>query len=142
MAKTVVDRTAYTFWCFMSRQILGIDYGTKNFGIAVSQGNLSEALTQINRREAIPRLKKIVTDLAIDLVVIGLPSGRLRKNVQEFGSQISHELKLEVIYWDETLSSNQARSILRGKSRKKIQKREHKMAAAIILESFLSANKI
>lgn len=118
--------------------LLGIDYGEKTLGLAYSEGNSAQSLTEINIKET-ARLKKICTDLKISEIVIGLPEGRLKKNVISYSRSLKKLLQIEVVFWDETLTSQDAEQLLikTNKSRKKRHQKEHRVAAALILQSYL-----
>lgn len=118
--------------------LLGIDYGEKILGLAYSEGILSRSLSEINIKET-DRLKKICTSLQIEKIILGLPEGRLRPKVLVFAQTLKKILNLEIVVWDETLTSHEAIGMLIGvnKSRKKRQKKEHQVAAALILQSYL-----
>ena len=123
--------------------ILGIDYGQSMVGLAISSGDQSEALMTVARGEAVARIEIICKKEHVDKIVIGMPHGRLQIQVEEFGRALKEKLKLDIVYHDETLTSRYAAEILNevGTTPKKKQVREHALAAALILQSYLDEIK-
>jgi len=122
--------------------ILGIDYGIKNIGLSFSQGYLAEPLKTI--KASLPtvilqEIKKVVKRKKIQKIIIGVPEGRIEEKVKEFTHMLKNITHLPVIFWDETLSSVEAKkrmSQLRKPWRKRKQK-EHEVAACLILQDYL-----
>lgn len=139
-----------------SRTFLAFDYGTKRIGVAVGQeltGSAS-ALSTVRASDGKPdweAISQLIKDWQPDEVVVGLPlnmdgtESELSRRAQRFGNQLHGRYNLRAHFMDERLSSLQAEEELRerpqGKSRgksKKIQKEDiDKLAAKIILESWL-----
>lgn len=122
--------------------ILGIDYGLKNIGLAISQGKLSEPLGQLKRVNDILLIKKlgdICLKNKIKMVIIGLPEGKLAARVKKFGQDIKEKIGLPVTFQDETLTSQEAveKMMQIGKPLKKRQSQEHTFSACLILQSYL-----
>ncbi|HTQ51578.1 MAG TPA: Holliday junction resolvase RuvX [Candidatus Acidoferrales bacterium] len=131
-------------------RILALDHGTKRIGVAVSD----ETKTIAQPLEYIPaapfadfltRLKQLLVEKEIDLVLIGLPRnmdgtyGPAAHKVQAFVAVLRSAITIPIKTWDERLTSLQANRILiQGKVRRD-QRREKvdKMAAAILLQSYL-----
>lgn len=136
----------------MSR-ILGIDYGTKRIGIAVSDPTrtITSPLTTLQRRvgKRPPwrELEAIVRDLEVTEVVIGLPlvlSGEESEwaaEVRRFAADIERRYALPVHLYDERMTSVAAERIVRSSGLRRSE-RENKAridatAAALILENYL-----
>ncbi len=118
-------------------KLLGIDYGEKRVGVAYTEGKLATPLTEYSLSEAVVRIQKLRETIPFERCVIGLPSGYLEAKVKHFGQQLQLN-GLEVVYWDETLSSHSARLLLSDThTRKKRKQQEHKTAAAVILQAYL-----
>jgi len=124
----------------MSR-VLGIDYGLRKIGLALTDGELAEPLMVIgNKKEKVlHNLQVICQKEAIEKIVIGLPESGLVKEIQKFGSNLAKITGLAVFYQDENLTTQDAiaRMIAAGKSRKARKKDEDAVAAALILQSWL-----
>lgn len=115
---------------------LGLDYGQKHIGVAISAGLLAEPLTTIPNNNLLTRLKQLITAHKIRTVVIGQPAGQLASEVRQLASWLS-SLNLIVELADETLSTQDAVKSLLHSGRKKRAANEHAAAAAIILQSWL-----
>jgi putative Holliday junction resolvase len=131
-------------------RILALDHGTKRIGVAVSD----ETKTIAQPLEYIPaepladflaRLKKLLIENEIDLVLIGLPRnmdssyGPAAQKVEAFVAVLRNAITVPIKTWDERLTSSQAnRVLIQGKVRRGQRKeRVDKMAAAILLQSYL-----
>ena len=134
---------------------LGFDLGTKTLGIAVSdnKGIISMPLTTLNHNnnynELLDDIKKIIKNEKIDKIVLGLPKnmnntmGERALNTLDFKKILEDTFNIEVIMQDERLSTMEVHKFLIEKdvSRKKRKKVVDKMAAQIILQSFLDSNR-
>jgi putative pre-16S rRNA nuclease len=131
-------------------RILALDHGTKRIGVAISD----ETKTIAQPLEYIPaepfadflaRLKKLLVEKEIDLVLIGLPRnmdggcGPAVQKVEVFAAALRKAVTIPIKTWDERLTSSQANRILiQGKVRRNQRKEKvDKMAAAILLQSYL-----
>lgn len=133
---------------------LGLDFGVKRLGVAGCDGTglISSGLTTIERtsfREDVEKLKKIVAEREIEVLIIGLPysmNGELgfqAKQVQKFAKRLSAALQLPIEYIDERLTSTQAEEQL--KAQKRFSSRNKgaidRQAAAIILQQWLDERR-
>jgi putative Holliday junction resolvase len=131
-------------------RILALDHGTKRIGVAVSD----ETQTIAQPLEYIPaepfadflvRLKKILAEKEVDLVLIGLPRnmdgsyGPAAHKVETFVSVLRNAIAVPLKTWDERLTSAMANRILilANVRRDKRKEKVDKMAAAILLQSYL-----
>jgi putative Holliday junction resolvase len=131
-------------------RILALDHGTKRIGVAVSD----ETQTIAQPLEYIPaepfadflvRLKKILAEKEVDLVLIGLPRnmdgsyGPAAHKVETFVSVLRNAITVPLKTWDERLTSAMANRILiqANVRRDKRKEKVDKMAAAILLQSYL-----
>lgn len=112
---------------------LGIDYGEKHVGVAHSEGVLAEPLATLNNKSAIFEIKKLVIDLKIEKIIIG-------DCPKDFLEDLNKIIETEQV--DETLSSHDARVSLLHTSQTKRKEKEHSVAAAIILQSWIDSCKI
>ncbi len=137
-------------------RILGIDYGDKRIGIAVSDplGYTAQGLAVVGKSETyegdIKELKKIIKKIeGIDEIVIGLPkmmSGEIgiqAEKVLKFQEALKGAFKIPINTWDERLTTVQAERTLMaaGLSGKKRRKVIDKSAAAYILQSYLDSKR-
>jgi len=135
---------------------LGLDLGTKTLGVSISDTTLTIAnsLTIIrfneNDYEAIyPELKQIIDDYEIVKIVLGFPKNMNntvgdRGNIAlQFKDTLVKWFGIEVVMQDERLSTVEATNYLleADMSRKKRKKKIDKIAANIILQTYLDRRK-
>lgn len=126
-------------------KILGVDFGQKKVGVAISAGFISEPLKTIHykTKESLYRqLISIINNNQIQKVVIGLPGGALDKEIRLFGGRLAKLSNAQVFYHDETLSTREATSlaISSGMKRSKRKRNEDAYAAAVVLQSYLDTH--
>lgn len=122
--------------------ILGIDYGRKKVGLAISNGSLAEPLRVIkysdlnNLKE---NLKIIISEEKIEKIIVGISEGEMAKESKLFSLNLSKTLDIPVETYDETLSTHDAQklSIQSGMSRKKRHEMEDAFAATVVLQSYI-----
>lgn len=126
---------------------LGIDYGLKKMGLAISEGQIAapfKVLEISGLNDAVSKTTHVIKKENIDRVVIGVPeSGEAKTAVRKFISKLKESLKnktVSVIEAPETLSSISAKNLMidLGLGEKARQK-EDAYAAAIILQDFLDS---
>jgi putative Holliday junction resolvase len=131
-------------------RILGIDHGTKRIGIALSdEGKLIalpfELIAAEPRSQFFERLKQILCEKAVALIVVGMPRnmdgtyGPAATKVQEFVASLKEAVDIPIQTWDERLTSVQANRFL-AEAQVRRDKRKEKvdqMAAALLLQSYL-----
>jgi putative Holliday junction resolvase len=135
-------------------RIMGIDYGSKRIGIAMSDELFLTAQgfdTILNRTsaESIEAIKRLVMENAVKEVVVGLPismngtHSQKTKEVAEFTEELSRALSVPVRNIDERLTTVQAeRALLDGDmSRGKRRQLRDKIAAQLILQSYLDSQR-
>ena len=135
------------------KAILGIDYGSKRIGLAVSDllrtiATSYKILYRKNIKSDIEELKGIIKEKEIGAIVMGLPlqmngeEGELAQEVKKFAKILEAELNLPVFLWDERLSSSAVEKFLIKEvdlSRKKRAKVLDASAASYILQGALDA---
>lgn len=137
------------------KAVLGIDYGSRRMGLAVSDLSCTIATPYkiLYRREIsadMAELRKIMAEKEIGAVVMGLPlqmngeEGKIAAEVRKFAAILEENLKFPVLLWDERLSSSAMENFLIKEadlSRKKRAKVLDASAAAYILQGVLDALK-
>ena len=131
-------------------RVLGIDYGSRRVGIALSDplGVLAQgAGTLDNTPSLIPTLAGIVREEEVVLIVVGMPyapdggRGGKAEEVGRFIEALSGAVTVPVETWDESFSSVNARQALIDAGMKKKQRRQKgrvdEMAARLLLQEFL-----
>lgn len=122
--------------------LLCIDYGRKKTGIAVSEGKFASPLTVL-RSDSWDHLgqeiTKIVESYNIDKIIVGISENQMAEEEKKFATFLRKTLKLKVVIWDETLSSQDAqfKSKEAGMTRKKRKDMEDAFAATVVLQSYL-----
>jgi putative holliday junction resolvase len=130
---------------------LGIDHGSKRIGVAVgdTSSEIAVPLTVLdgtNARTITEHIVRIADEHGASSVVVGWPlnmddtEGPQGKIARSFAADLLAGTNLDVRLWDERLSSFQADQALAGSfTRKQKKARQDAVAAAVILQDFLSA---
>jgi len=134
--------------------VLGLDPGERRIGVAVSdpRGVAAQPLRVIERAsfaEDAARLRELVEARKAERVVVGLPlgmdgeAGPAARSARRYANRLRRELQVEVVLWDERLSTAEAeRSLLSaGESRARRREVRDAVAAALILQSYLDAQR-
>ncbi len=137
----------------MSR-ILSLDFGEKRIGVAVSDplNIIAQSVGTIERKGVKSDLKKIeelVRVYEAEKIIVGLPlnmdgtKGKSANRAIAFVNELKKEIKIEVEMLDERLTTRQGERIFleADLSRKKRKKNIDKIAAQLILQSYLDSNR-
>ncbi|HYG35111.1 MAG TPA: Holliday junction resolvase RuvX [Clostridia bacterium] len=131
-------------------RILALDHGTKRIGIAISD-ELKMIAQPLEFVPADPfadflgRLKEILQAKEVELILVGMPRnmngsyGPAALKVEEFVAALKTAVTIPIKTWDERLTTAQAnRFLIQGNVRRdKRKEKVDKMAAAILLQSYL-----
>lgn len=135
-------------------RVLGIDLGSRTVGMAISDflGIIATPIgtTRINEnslQEALECVKIVVKERGVEKIVLGLPKnmdgtqGFQSQYSLDFKKMLEDELKLPVIMLDERLTTRMAHNTMlqADMSRKKRKQNVDKIAATIILQSYLDS---
>ncbi|MDQ0231542.1 Holliday junction resolvase RuvX [Metabacillus malikii] len=135
-------------------RILGLDLGSKTLGVAISdelgwtaQGVETIKINEENRDFNIKRLSEIMDEFSVEKVVLGMPKnmngtiGPRAEASQNFAEVLKKKFDVPVILWDERLTTMAAERMLISAdvSRKKRKQVIDKMAAVMILQSYLDS---
>jgi putative Holliday junction resolvase len=119
--------------------IVGIDYGSRRIGVAVSEsGEIATPHSVVrNEGDAIGKLAALGEELEATLFVVGIARGERR--FRDFAERLRQRTCKEVVLWDEALTSVEAAENLRaaGRSRRDAEREIDMHAAAVILQSYL-----
>src|SRR5438874_7770299 len=131
-------------------RILGLDYGTKRVGVAVSDelkviAQPLEYIPPAPFADFIERIREIIRTKEVELILVGMPRnmdgsfGPAALKVQEFVAVLKTSVAIPIQTVDERLSSVQAHRFLteagvRGRRRRE---KVDKSAAAVLLQSYL-----
>lgn len=127
------------------KTVLGVDYGSKRIGLAISRASLADPLTVIMNSDAsnldpdftIAKIKKICETEKVDLIIMGLSENEMAEKTKIFAKKLQKITKLPLEYFDETLSSQTVEKKLKDKSMKKSKRSgaiDHYAAAEILQE--------
>ena len=138
-------------------RIMGLDFGSKTVGVAVSDPLLvtAQSVEIIRRksenklRQTLARIEELIEEYEVDRIVIGLPKnmnnteGERVEKTKAFGEMLERRTGLPVHYWDERLTTVAAEQILmesgvRRENRKAVI---DKVAAGLILQGYLDCLK-
>lgn len=138
-------------------RILGLDFGSKTVGVAISDPLLytAQGLEIIRRdreskiRKTLARIEEICVEYGVSLIVLGLPlnmddtEGDRAVKTRKFAEDIERRTGLEVVFWDERLTTVEADETMDelgifGAKRKELV---DEIAAMIILQSYLENNR-
>ena len=125
--------------------ILGIDLGQKTTGLATSESTLAtpyQTITHKTPQEALAKILAIVDQLSVDTIVLGFVEGKIKPFFENFARKLEEQRpKIKVVLVDETLTSRQATEnmVKLGTTKQKRAEKEHEVAAALILQSYLDS---
>ncbi len=139
-------------------RLLGLDYGSRTVGVAVSDplGITAQPVETIRReqenklRRTLARIEALCQEWEVSQIVLGLPKnldnslGARAEATMEFAEKLRARTGLPVELWDERLTTNQADRVLELGGVRKENRKEHldEMAASIILQSYLDAKSL
>lgn len=136
-------------------RIMGLDYGSKTVGVAVSDALLvtAQGIETIQRkspgklRQTLARIEALVEEYQIEKIVLGFPKnmnntqGERCEKTLEFQEMLEKRCGLPVVLWDERLTTVAAdRSLMEGGVRREDRKcYVDKIAAVFILQGYLDS---
>ncbi|MCI8583082.1 MAG: Holliday junction resolvase RuvX [Dorea sp.] len=138
-------------------RIMGLDYGSKTVGVAMSDplGITAQAVETIWRKEenklrkTCAHIEELIREYEVERIVLGLPKhmnndiGERAKKALEFGEMLRRRTGLEVVMWDERLTTVEAeRTLIENKVRRENRKQYiDKIAAVFILQGYLDSKR-
>lgn len=136
-------------------RIMGLDYGTKTVGVAVSDplGITAQAVETVERkaenklRQTLARIESLAKEYEVEKFVVGLPKhmnndiGERAERALEFGQMLQRRIGIEVVMWDERLTTVSAeRTLIEAGVRRENRKQViDQIAAVFILQSYLDS---
>lgn len=136
-------------------RIMGLDYGSKTVGVALSDllhitANSFEVIrrpNEIDLKTTIERIVQIVKEQEVERVVLGLPKnmdnseGESAQKVRKFKEKLEKEITIPVVLWDERLTTVESHNMMReaGMNWKKRNQVVDKVAATLILENYMQS---
>ncbi len=139
----------------MSMRIMGLDYGSKTVGVAISDPLhiTAQGIETITRksenklRKTCARIESLIEEYEVERIVVGFPKllnndiGERAKKAMEFGEMLKKRTGLEVVMWDERLTTVEAeRTLIENNVRRENRKKFiDKIAAVFILQGYLDS---
>lgn len=129
-------------------KILGLDWGQKRIGVAISDSEKLMAFPKTsiqNNNEAIKKIGEICKKENVNLIVLGYPynlEGEQNDStvaVEKFAKRLNEELNIDIDFIDERLTSVQSDSIITSINIKKEDRKKETdiIAASLILKNYL-----
>ncbi len=136
-------------------RIMGLDFGTKTVGVAISDPLMvtAQPVETITRksanklRQTMARIEELIVENCVELIVLGYPKnmnntvGERAQACEAFKEDLERRTALPVILWDERMTTVESERILmaggvRRENRKAVI---DQMAAVLILQSYMDA---
>ena len=136
-------------------RIMGLDFGTKTAGVAISDPLMvtAQPVETITRksanklRQTLARIEELIVENCVELIVLGYPKnmnntvGERAQACETFKEDLERRTALPVILWDERMTTVESERILmaggvRRENRKAVI---DQMAAVLILQSYMDA---
>lgn len=134
-------------------RIMGLDYGSKTVGVAISDslGITAQGIEIVRRnsenklRQTLARLEELINEYEVESIVLGFPKnmdnsiGDRAEKTLEFKEMLQKRTGLPVTMWDERLTTVEAdRTMIEGQIRRENRKLYvDKLAAVFILQGYL-----
>ncbi len=136
-------------------RILGLDFGSKTVGVAVSDplGITAQGVETIPReqenklRRTLARIEALIQEYQVDSIVLGFPKnmnntvGERGEKTLAFGETLKRRTGLPVLLWDERLTTVTANRVLMESGVRREERKAYvdKLAAVFILQNYLDS---
>lgn len=136
-------------------RIMGLDYGSKTVGVAISDplGITAQGIETIERKEenklrqTLARIEALVKEYEVEKIVLGFPKhmnntiGDRAEKSLELKAKLEKRIGIPVIMWDERLTTVEAeRTLIESNVRRENRKKYiDKIAAVFILQGYLDS---
>lgn len=136
-------------------RIMGLDFGSKTVGVAVSDALLvtAQGVETISRkspgklRQTLARVEELIREYQVERIVLGFPKnmnnteGERCTKTLEFKEMLERRSGLEIVLWDERLTTVAAERTLMESGVRREARKDYvdKIAAALILQGYLDA---
>ena len=134
-------------------RIMGLDFGSKTVGVAISDPLLltAQGIEIVRRKEenklrqTLARIEALIMEYGVTEIVLGLPKhmndteGDRAQLARQFGEKLSRRTALPVVYWDERLTTVSADKAMMEAGIRREERKEHvdRIAAVLILQGYL-----
>lgn len=139
------------------KRIMGLDFGSKTVGVAISDPLLitAQGVETIRRkredklRQTLARIEELIVFYQADTIVLGLPKnmnnteGERVKKTEEFAEKLERRTGLSVIFWDERLTTVAADKAMMESGIRREHRKDYsdEIAAILILQGYLDYRK-
>lgn len=134
-------------------RIMGLDFGSKTVGVAVSDALLitAQGVEIVRRKEenklrkTLARIEELIVEYEVEEIVLGYPKnlndtiGERAEKTEEFKEMLERRTGLPVVLWDERLTTVAADKAMIEAGLRREERKEHvdKLAAVFILQGYL-----
>lgn len=141
----------------MEGRCIGLDFGTKTVGVAISDplGITAQGVEIIRRdrpamlRKTYSRIEELITEYQVTRIVLGLPKnmngteGERVQATREFGEALERRTGLPVEYWDERLTTVAADKAMMEMDIRRENRKEYvdEIAAMLILQGYMDSKR-
>lgn len=136
-----------------SMRIMGLDFGSKTLGVAISDPLLitAQGIEIVRRqsenklRQTLARVEALIVEYDVKKIVLGLPKnmnnseGERAEKTKEFKEMLERRTGLEVVLWDERLTTVAADKAMMETGIRREDRKQHvdEVAAVLILQGYL-----
>lgn len=136
-------------------RIMGLDFGSKTVGVAVSDPMLvtAQGVETVFRkspgklRQTLARIEELIGEYEVEKIVLGYPKnmnnteGERCERTKEFQQMLEQRTGLEVVLWDERLTTAAADQIMMESGVRRENRKAYvdKIAAGLILQGYLDS---
>ena len=134
-------------------RIMGLDFGSKTVGVAVSDPLLltAQGVEIIRRKEenklrqTLARIEELIVEYEVEKIVLGLPKnmnaseGMRVELTEEFKEKLERRTGLPVVFWDERLTTVVADKAMMEAGIRRENRKDYvdMIAASLILQGYL-----
>lgn len=134
-------------------RIMGLDFGSKTVGVAVSDALLitAQGIEIVRRKEenklrkTLARIEELMEEYEVEEIVLGYPKnlndtiGERAVKTEEFKEMLERRTGVPVVLWDERLTTVAADKAMIEAGLRREERKEHvdKLAAVFILQGYL-----
>lgn len=138
-------------------RIMGLDFGSKTVGVAISDPLLitAQGIEIIRRKEenklrrTLARIEELIEEYEVDRIVLGLPKnmndtlGERAQLSLEFKDKLERRTGLPVVMWDERLTTVAADRAMMEAGIRRENRKDYvdKIAACLILQGYLDSRE-
>lgn len=138
-------------------RIMGLDFGSKTVGVAISDPLLvtAQGIEIIRRKEenklrrTLARIEELILEYEVEQIVLGMPKnmnnseGAREAATKDFAEKLERRTAVPVIFWDERLTTVAAERAMMEAGIRREERKEHvdRIAAVLILQGFLDYRK-